>query len=319
MSDLSATSLATPLARITPDKQAAHLQRLQQIAQTSQLRKQLDWKQLISLGIGCTIGAGIFVVTGKVGRDQTGPALFLSYIVSGVTCLFAALCYAEFAAMSPSAGSAYSYARSTMGELMGWIIGWDLILEYCVGAATVAQSWSSHLNELLHLMGGSIPTAIARPPWEFESSTGTVYTIGAGFDLCAVLITAAVTYVLYRGIKESANFNNIMVSIKLFVVFFVILVGALFCTFVEFCAVYAVWVCWYCILWAYGGGTDECKWRSIGRIGWSVPPIASLALASAKLSRRALTMGCLVLVALVCRCRYRVFCLHRVRRCELSS
>ena len=222
------TSNAIPLsslAAITASKQAAHLHRLKQLSQHSQLKKTLDWKHLVSLGIGCTIGAGIFVVTGKVGRDQTGPALFLSYIVSGVTCLFAALCYAEFAAMSPSAGSAYSYARSTMGEVVGWIIGWDLVLEYCVGAATVAQSWSSHLNELLHLMGGSIPAAIARPPWEFDSSTGLV-TRGYGIDLFAILITAAVTYVLYRGIKESATFNNAMVAIKLFVVFFVILVGA---------------------------------------------------------------------------------------------
>ena len=228
LSTLSASSSASSLASIAAAKQAAHLQRLKHITQTSQMKKELTWKHLISLGIGCTIGAGIFVVTGKVGRDQTGPALFLSYIVSGVTCLFAALCYAEFAAMSPSAGSAYSYARSTMGELVGWIIGWDLVLEYCVGAATVAQSWSSHLAELLQLMGLHIPTAIARPPWEFDSGTGTIYTIGGGFDMCAVLITAVVTYVLYRGIKESASFNNVMVAIKLFVVFFVILVGALF-------------------------------------------------------------------------------------------
>ena len=207
-------------------KQQRHLTRLKHIAAHSELRKTLGWRQLVSLGIGCTIGAGIFVVTGQVGRNQTGPALFLAYIVSGLTCLLAALCYAEFAAMSPSAGSAYSYARGTMGELVGWIIGWDLILEYGVGSASVAQSWSSHLNQLLQLMGGYIPNGIDQPWWGYNTATGSFSITGSGFDLFAVLITVVVTCVLYRGIKESARFNNVMVITKLSVVLFVILVGS---------------------------------------------------------------------------------------------
>ena len=207
--------------------QRRHLLHLKAVAAASPLKKTLGWPQLISLGIGCTIGAGIFVVTGRVARDQTGPALFLAYIVSGITCLFAALCYAEFAAMSPSAGSAYSYARGTMGEVVGWIIGWDLCLEYGVGAATVAQSWSSHFAQFVQLCGGSlVGSGVDQPFWAYDPNSGAFSVTGAGFDLFAVLITAAVTCVLYKGIKESATFNNVIVAIKLFVVFFVILVGA---------------------------------------------------------------------------------------------
>ena len=193
-----------------------------------ELKKTLNGLGLMSLGIGATIGAGIFVVTGRVGRDQTGPALFLSYIFSGVTCLFAALSYAELAAMTKSSGSAYAYARESMGEFMGWIIGWNLLLEYAVGAATVAQSWSKNLNEFFELCGFSIPLAISGPPWNYESATSYLYDTGSGIDLPAIIITAIITIILYRGMKESAVFNNVMVCFKIGIVLFVIFVGAAF-------------------------------------------------------------------------------------------
>ena len=184
------------------------------------LRKSLTWAGLISLGVGCTIGAGIFVVTGQVARNITGPALFLSYIISGAACMMAALCYAEMAAITPSAGSAYSYARSTLGELAGWIIGWDLTLEYTVAASAVAKGWSEHANELLALMGLPLPAAISTAPLD-----GSLSLTGGVIDLPAVLITACLTVLLCRGIKESAAFNNVMVALKVSIVLFVILAG----------------------------------------------------------------------------------------------
>ena len=190
---------------------------------TVHLRKALGWRELVSLGVGCTIGAGIFVVTGKVAREQTGPALFLSYIISGLACLCSAFCYAEFAAMSPSAGSAYSYARATMGELMGWIIGWDLTLEYAVSASAVAKGWSEHFNEVLTLLGIPLPPLLTTAP--LSSSWGLS---GGLIDLPAVLITIIVTLILLRGIKESAVFNHVMVAVKVTIVLFVIVVGAFY-------------------------------------------------------------------------------------------
>ena len=188
------------------------------------LRRVLGWPQLVSLGIGCTIGAGIFVVTGKVAREQTGPSLFLAYIVSGIACLCCAFCYAEFAAMSPSAGSAYSYARATMGEIMGWVIGWDLILEYTVAASAVAKGWSENLNELLTLMGIPLPPSISTAP--LSSSWGL--QPGAAIDLPAVFISLSLTFLLARGVKESAAFNSVMVLIKVSLVLLVIVVGAVY-------------------------------------------------------------------------------------------
>ena len=184
------------------------------------LHKTLTWPGLISLGVGCTIGAGIFVVTGQVARDITGPALFLSYIVSGAACMLAALCYAEMAAMAPSAGSAYAYARSTLGELPGWIIGWDLTLEYTVAASAVAKGWSENANELLTLVGLPLPAALRTAPFD-----GSFSLTGGVIDLPAVLITVCLTVLLCRGIKQSAALNNVMVAVKLCVVLFVIVAG----------------------------------------------------------------------------------------------
>src|SRR5512137_84304 len=119
----------------------------------NRLRRILGPVQLTSLGVGCIIGVGIFVVTGAVAHDKTGPAMMLSFVVAGLACVFSALCYAEFASMVPVAGSAYTYAYATLGELLAWIIGWDLVLEYGVGAATVAHGWSAHFQDLLKSIG----------------------------------------------------------------------------------------------------------------------------------------------------------------------
>src|SRR5881296_3032557 len=136
---------------------------LQEEAGEGRLRRILGPVQLTSLGVGAIIGTGIFILTGVAAHDRTGPALMLSFVLAGLACVFAALCYAEFASMVPVAGSAYTYAYATLGELFAWIIGWDLILEYAVGSATVADGWSAHFQELIpifHEVLSSIPSKI---------------------------------------------------------------------------------------------------------------------------------------------------------------
>jgi APA family basic amino acid/polyamine antiporter len=190
------------------------------------LHRTLGPINLTALGVGAVIGAGIFAATGKAAHDVAGPSLMVSYIVAGLTCIFAALCYAEFASMAPVAGSAYTYAYVTMGELFAWIIGWDLVLEYAVGAATVANSWSSHCQEVLQKIGIHVPE-------KFDQAT-IIYQQGQYdlthdyFNLPAVLIVAIITAILVKGISESAGFNALMVFIKVAVVVFVILVGAFY-------------------------------------------------------------------------------------------
>src|SRR5438552_13087110 len=132
---------------------------LDEMAGENRLRRVLGPVTLTSLGVGAVIGAGIFVATGAAAHNTAGPALMMSYVVAGVTCIFAALCYAEFASMAPVAGSAYTYAYTTMGALFAWIIGWDLVLEYAVGAATVANGWSSYFQRVLAKFNLGIPTA----------------------------------------------------------------------------------------------------------------------------------------------------------------
>src|SRR6195256_3382759 len=136
----------------------------EEMAGEDRLRRVLGPIQLTSLGVGAIIGAGIFVATGAAARNVAGPALMLSYVVAGMTCVFAALCYAEFASMVPVAGSAYTYAYATLGELFAWIIGWDLILEYAVGAATVANGWSGYFQSVIAKFGIQLPAALAGPP-----------------------------------------------------------------------------------------------------------------------------------------------------------
>src|SRR5437868_11808057 len=141
---------------------------LDEMAGEHRLKRALGPVTLTALGIRAVIGAGIFVATGAAAKDVAGPALMVSYGVAGVTCIFAALCYAEFASMAPVAGSAYTYAYTTMGELFAWIIGWDLVLEYAVGAATVANGWSSYFKEVLTIFNWKLPDAIAGAALKYD-------------------------------------------------------------------------------------------------------------------------------------------------------
>jgi APA family basic amino acid/polyamine antiporter len=157
-----------------------------------------------------------------------GPALMVSYVVAGMTCIFAALCYAEFASMVPVAGSAYTYAYATLGEFFAWIIGWDLILEYAVGSATVANGWSGYFQSVLAKFGIHFPPALAGPPIIYDAATGQFVQTAGVVNLPAILIVTLVTIVLVKGIQESATFNATMVFLKVTVVLFVILVGAFY-------------------------------------------------------------------------------------------
>src|SRR5580765_267432 len=203
-------------------------QLLEEMAGENRLRRVLGPIQLTSLGVGAIIGAGIFVATGAAARNVAGPSLMLSYVVAGVTCIFAALCYAEFASMVPVAGSAYTYAYATLGELFAWIIGWDLILEYAVGSATVANGWSGYFQSVVAKFGFQLPAALAGPPIIYDTAAGHFIRTQGVINLPAILIVALVTIVLVKGIQESASFNASMVFLKLVAVLFVILVGAFY-------------------------------------------------------------------------------------------
>ncbi len=183
------------------------------------LRRALGPVALTSLGIGAIIGSGIFVMTGRVAAEDAGPAVIISFVVAGIACALAALCYAEFAAMVPVAGSAYTYAHAALGEIFAWMIGWDLILEYAMSGACIASSWSHYLDEFLRsVFGVRLPEVIANDPF---SSGGKSWV-----NLPAMLIMLAVTAILVRGINESAKANTGMVVVKIAVVLFVIVVGA---------------------------------------------------------------------------------------------
>src|SRR6202158_5138528 len=162
----------------------------------NRLRRVLGPVQLSSLGVGAIIGTGIFVLTGVAAHDLTGPALMLSFVVSGITCIFAALCYAEFASMAPVAGSAYTYAYATLGELFAWIIGWDLILEYAVASMTVAHGWSKNFQDIIAIAGVHVPKALGNSPFDYDPSVGRLVSTGSLMDLPAILIAVAVTIVL---------------------------------------------------------------------------------------------------------------------------
>jgi APA family basic amino acid/polyamine antiporter len=184
------------------------------------LRRSLSAWDLTLLGIGAIIGTGIFVLTGTAAANQAGPAIMVSYLVAGLACGFAALCYAEFASMIPIAGSAYTYAYATMGELFAWIIGWDLILEYAVGSMTVAIGWSGYMQKLLEGAG------IALPVWMTAAPSASAP--GAVINLPAVIIVLLIMYLLVVGIRESARFNAVMVGVKLAAVLFFIGAGAVY-------------------------------------------------------------------------------------------
>ena len=195
------------------------------------LKRSLSALNLITLGIGAVIGAGIFTLTGQAAALHAGPAVSLSFVVAGFTCALAGLCYAEFASIIPIAGSAYTYGYATLGELVAWIIGWDLTLEYAFGASTVASGWAGYFNSLLQQLGFVFPPSLTTttgnvlvkyqgiwidktslPPG--VSDAGLQHVTGL-FNLIAVLIVLLVTTILVIGIKESANFNSAIVIVKL--------------------------------------------------------------------------------------------------------
>jgi APA family basic amino acid/polyamine antiporter len=195
-------------------------------AKGDHLKRVLGPWALTAMGIGAIIGTGIFVATGEVAKNVAGPALMMSYVVAGITCLFAALCYAEYASMTPVAGSAYTYAYTTLGELFAWIIGWDLILEYAVGAATVANGWSSYAQRILGKLHVVLPDTVSQAPLSYDE--GAFHVTAGIINLPAVLIVAVLTAILIKGIKESATVNAGLVAVKVGAVLFVILVGVFY-------------------------------------------------------------------------------------------
>jgi APA family basic amino acid/polyamine antiporter len=201
---------------------------LDEMAGEHRLLRVLGPVQLTSLGVGAIIGAGIFVATGKAAHGVAGPALMLSYVVAGSACVFAALCYAEFASMVPVAGSAYTYAYTTLGELFAWIIGWDLVLEYAVSAATVTHGASAYFQDLIGIFGLKLPASLSRAPFDFDAASGKWYATGTLLDSPALIVTALVTVVLVIGIRESASFNAAMVILKLAIVLLVIGLGVFY-------------------------------------------------------------------------------------------
>jgi APA family basic amino acid/polyamine antiporter len=198
---------------------------LAELAGEHQLRRVLGPVSLTALGVGAIIGAGIFVLTGLAANQLAGPGLVLSFIVAGFGCALAGLCYAEFAAMVPVAGSAYTYAYATLGELFAWIIGWDLILEYAVASSTVAHGWSGYFTSFLSIFGITLPKMWTQNPFDFDPETGAWFVTGAFCNLPAGLVVLLITVLLVIGIRESARFNAAMVILKLAVVLFVIVVG----------------------------------------------------------------------------------------------
>ncbi|MHB8521432.1 MAG: amino acid permease [Limisphaerales bacterium] len=202
----------------------------------SSLKRALGPVNLTALGIGAIIGAGIFVLTGQAAAKYAGPAIVFSFILSGVACTFAGLCYAEFSAMIPISGSAYTYGYATLGEFIAWIIGWDLILEYLFAAGTVAVGWSGYVVSFLKDFGIAIPAAFTSAPYNHVAPpdagwniwrlfTGGWVSTGAVLNIPAMVIIGVVTILLVIGIKESATFNNIIVAIKLAVILIFIGVG----------------------------------------------------------------------------------------------
>lgn len=167
---------------------------------------------LISLGIGSVVGAGIFVLTGTAAAQYAGPAIALSFVFSGIACLFAGLCYAELAAMIPVSGSAYTYSYATLGELFAWVVGWCLVLEYLFSGAAVAVSWSGTVRDIVAEFGIKLPLAFSSAPLAVEG--GRLVVTGAVVNFPAVFVSLALTYILYRGIRESASFNDVMVFVK---------------------------------------------------------------------------------------------------------
>lgn len=180
------------------------------------LKRTLTSYHLVALGIGAIIGAGLFSLTGIAAADNAGPAVTISFILAAVGCGFAGLCYAEFASMIPVAGSAYTYSYATMGEFVAWVIGWDLVLEYALGAATVAVSWSQYVDQFLQSFGLHIPPELMAGPWEVQPGI---------INLPAIIIIVLLSLLLMRGTEESSFFNNVLVVLKVAVVLVFISLG----------------------------------------------------------------------------------------------
>ncbi len=237
---MSKLFLTKPLSQLTKESESEH-----------GLKRALSATNLTTLGIGAIIGAGIFVLTGQAAAQYAGPAIVISFIISGFACLFAGLCYAEFASMIPIAGSAYTYAYATLGEFIAWIIGWDLILEYLFAASTVSVGWSGYVVSFLRDFNINIPaqftsaigTTLVNVPnegWKPVTDQLVAGLSAAGIsidtlphltgiiNIPAMFIVAAITVLLVGGIKESANFNNVMVMIKVFVIILFIGIGFFF-------------------------------------------------------------------------------------------
>ncbi len=194
------------------------------------LKRTLGALNLTLLGVGAIIGAGIFTLTGTAAARYAGPAIVLAFVLAGAGCLFAGLCYAEFASMIPIAGSAYTYGYATLGELIAWIIGWDLILEYLFAASTVAVGWSGYFVSFMRdIVGITLPPALSSAPYNVEG-THTLVPSGAIINLPAVLIIAFLTTLLVIGIQESTRFNNVIVFVKVLIVFLVIGFGFMYVT-----------------------------------------------------------------------------------------
>jgi basic amino acid/polyamine antiporter, APA family len=190
-----------------------------------QLKRALSATALTALGIGGIIGTGIFVLTGTAAANHAGPALALAFIIAGLGCTFAGLCYAEFAAMIPVSGSAYSYSYATLGEGVAWFIGWNLVLEYLFAVETVSVGWSGYLVSLLDQFGMHLPTALSSAPFAKGAGDFDIVRTGAIINLPAIAIVAALTYICYVGIRQTSAFNTVIVTIKLTVVLLFIFLG----------------------------------------------------------------------------------------------
>jgi APA family basic amino acid/polyamine antiporter len=195
-------------------------------AEANELHRTLDARALVLLGIGAIIGTGIFVLTGTAAANHAGPALIISFLIAGFGCALAGLCYAEFAAMIPACGSAYSYSYATLGEGIAWFIGWNLILEYLFAGATVAVGWSGYVVSLLNQLGIELPSALTNAPFTKGTGHFDIVRTGALINLPAVLVIAAITALCYVGIRQSARFNSVIVVIKVAVIVLFIGFGA---------------------------------------------------------------------------------------------
>ena len=189
-----------------------------------ELRRALGPFHLTALGIGAIIGAGIFVITGHAAQEYAGPGIVISFVIAGVGCVFAGLCYAEFASMIPVAGSAYTYTYATLGRFMAWVIGWDLMLEYLAAGGAVSSGWSGYFVALMKDFGVVIPAALSSAPVDIGAGGALIWT-GAIMNVPAVALIAFITTLLIVGVRSSATFNGIMVIIKLSIVVLVILFG----------------------------------------------------------------------------------------------